>query len=78
MVMLGEPSLAYAIQQYLVHYHTERNHQGLTNQLISPDPDLGSQTGQVRRCERLDGLLPNRVIILFPSVGNKADRVGPP
>jgi putative transposase len=78
MVMLGEPVLSYGINQYLAHYHAERNHQGLTNQLISPDPDLGSQTGQVRRCERLGGLLPNRVIILFPSVGNKADRVGPP
>ena len=29
MVMLGERSLYYAIQQYLAHYHTERNHQGL-------------------------------------------------
>jgi putative transposase len=57
MVMLGEPTLSYVIHQYLAHYHAERNHQGLTNQLITPDPDLGSQTGQVRRCERLGGLL---------------------
>ena len=32
--MLGERALYYAIQQYLAHYHTERNHQGLDNQLI--------------------------------------------
>jgi putative transposase len=57
MVMLGEPSLAYAIQQYLVHYHTERNHQGLANQLIAAEPGLWSHTSQVRRRERLGGLL---------------------
>ncbi len=57
MVMLGEPALLYVIQQYLAHYHTERNHQGLANQLIAPEPGLGRQTGQVRRRERLGGLL---------------------
>lgn len=57
MVMLGEPALSYVIHQYLAHYHAERNHQGLANQLIAPEPDLGSQTGQVRRRERLGGLL---------------------
>jgi len=57
MVMLGEPALFYVIHEYLAHYHTERNPQGLTNRLITPEPDLGSQTGQVRRRERLDGLL---------------------
>jgi len=35
MVMLGERALYYAIHQYLTHYHTERNHQGLANQLIA-------------------------------------------
>jgi putative transposase len=31
MVMLGERSLYYVVQQYLAHYHAERNHQGLGN-----------------------------------------------
>jgi putative transposase len=57
MVLLGEQSLAYAIQQYLVHYHTERNHQGLANQLIAAEPGLGSHTDQVRRRDRLGALL---------------------
>jgi putative transposase len=35
MVMLGERPLSYVIQQYLAHYHTARNHQGLDNQLIT-------------------------------------------
>jgi putative transposase len=57
MVILGERALYYTIHQYLAHYHTERNHQGLDNQLIAPEPGLGSQGGQVRHRERLGGLL---------------------
>ena len=57
MVMLGERALYYAIQQYLAHYHTERNHQGLGNQLITLEPDIGSRSGHVRRRKRLGGLL---------------------
>ena len=57
MVMLGERALYYAIQQYLAHYHTERNHQGLNNQLIAREEEVGGQTGPVVRRERLGGLL---------------------
>jgi transposase InsO family protein len=57
MVMLGERSLSYAIHQYQSHYHTEPNHQGLTNQLIAPERGMGSQSDQVRRRDRLGGLL---------------------
>ena len=57
MVMLGERALYYAIQQYLAHYHAERNHQGLANQLIAPELGLGSSSGQIRCRERLGGLL---------------------
>jgi transposase InsO family protein len=57
MIMLGERALSHAIHQYLAHYHTERNHQGLDNQLIAPAPDLGRHSGLVRRRDRLGGLL---------------------
>jgi transposase InsO family protein len=57
MVILDEHALYYTIQQYLSHYHAERNHQGLANQLIAPEPELGSHSGQVRRRKRLGGLL---------------------
>ena len=57
MVFMGEGSLRYAIAQYLTHYHQERNHQGLDNQLITPKAEVGRQTGQVVRRERLGGLL---------------------
>jgi transposase InsO family protein len=57
MVMLGERALYYAIHQYLVHYHAERNHQGLDNQLIAPEPGMRSHGAQMRRRDRLGGLL---------------------
>jgi putative transposase len=57
MMIRGEDALSYTIQRYLSHYHAERHHQGLANQLITPEPDLGSHSGQVRRRDRLGGLL---------------------
>jgi putative transposase len=57
MVMLGEHALYYVLHQYLAHYHAERNHQGLGNHIIAPEGEMGCQTGQVVRRERLGGLL---------------------
>src|SRR5262245_28178006 len=57
MIFLGEDSLCYTIHHYLTHYHQERNHQGLDNQLIAPESVVGGQMGAVRRRERLGGLL---------------------
>jgi putative transposase len=57
MVILGEPALSYVLQQYVAHYHTERNHQGLDNHLIAWEGVVGGHTGHVLRRERLGGLL---------------------
>ena len=57
MILLGERSLYYAIQQYLAHYQQERNHQGLDNQLITPEPEQNYQDEAVVRRDRLRGLL---------------------
>ena len=57
MIMLGERSLDQVIHTYLIHYHRERNHQGLDNRLIAPERAIGGQTGHVVRRERLRGLL---------------------
>jgi len=57
MIFIGESTLHYTLTQYLTHYHSERNHQGLDNQLIAPEPEVSEQTGQVVRRERLGGLL---------------------
>ena len=39
MMILGEDVLRYILRQYLTHYHVERNHQGLGNQLITPESE---------------------------------------
>jgi transposase InsO family protein len=57
ILLLGERSLHYVLQQYVAHYHAERNHQGLDNHLIAPGPDIGLRGGQVARWDRLGGLL---------------------
>jgi putative transposase len=57
MIIFGEESLRYVLTHYLEHYHAERNHQGLGNHLIAPEPEVGRQTGPVVRRERLSGLL---------------------
>ena len=49
MVILGERALLYVIHQYLSHYYAERNHQGLVNKLIAPEPERSRQSGVVVR-----------------------------
>jgi hypothetical protein len=41
----------------MAHYHGERNHQGLDNRLIQPEPAHLANTGAVQRRERLGGML---------------------
>lgn len=57
MIVMGEASLRYVIRTYLRHYHAERNHQGLGNHLITPEPGMGGYMGRVVRREHLGGVL---------------------
>ena len=57
MILFGEESLQTGIQNVVAHYHTERNHQGLANQLISPEVGHLDNTGEVQRRQRLGGML---------------------
>lgn len=57
MIFFGEASLRNAVQEYLAHYHQERNHQGLDNKIIQPDQDIGADNGTIACRERLGGLL---------------------
>ena len=41
VILFGEASLRRAIKEYLVHFHRERNHQGLDNRLIEPEHQVG-------------------------------------
>ena len=53
-----EDSLRTAVREYLGHYHAERNHQGLNNQLITPiSSEPRKNDGPVHRKLRLGGSL---------------------
>ena len=59
LILFGERPLRRALQQYVAHYHEERNHQGKQNRLLFPLPNRGvsGDNGIVRCKERLGGLL---------------------
>jgi len=57
LILFGEGSLRNAVNEYLDHYHGERNHQGLGNQLLVSSPDVGQSAGQLQQRERLGGML---------------------
>lgn len=57
MILFGEPMLRHAVANFILHFHAERNHQGLDNKLIEPEPSVGSLEGEVVCRERLGGLL---------------------
>jgi transposase InsO family protein len=57
MIFFGEGSLRKGIQEFGLHYHGERNHQGLGNRLILPDESSAKSCGAVQRRQRLGGML---------------------
>jgi len=59
LILFGERSLQRALQQYVVHYHEERNHQGKENLILFPLKREGARDRKaaVRCRERLGGLL---------------------
>jgi hypothetical protein len=57
MIFFGEDMLRNAVRQYLEHYHGERNHQSLNNELIDAGQEVGCVAGKIQCRERLGGLL---------------------
>jgi transposase InsO family protein len=57
MIFFGESSLRKGIQEFVLHYHSERNHQGLGNRLIMPDDNRSISSGAVQLRQRLGGML---------------------
>jgi hypothetical protein len=57
IIFLGEDHLRRTIDEYLVYYHRERNHQGLTGHLIDPEKENGSLEGSIRCRQRIGGML---------------------
>ena len=58
-LVFGEKHFDYLVKEYVEHYHTERPHQGLGNQVPSGEPPpISSNSGNDIRCRtRLGGLL---------------------
>ena len=58
LILFGEASLRHALQEYVEHYHHERNHQGKGNVLLFPTSRADeTRTGPIHCRERLGGLL---------------------
>jgi len=58
VIPLGERHLRHLLSEYLLHFHQERNHQGLSNRIIEPlAANANSGNGVVQRRERLGGVL---------------------
>jgi len=57
MILFGEESLRKWIHEFVLHYHGERNHQGLGNRLIVPEKSATGDPGSILRRERLGGML---------------------
>jgi len=57
MIFFGEDSLRQAIHEFVIHYHRERNHQGLENRLITPMETTIDTAATIERRQRLGRLL---------------------
>lgn len=56
VVPIGERHLRRTVHEFATHYHRERNHQGLANELIERPAAL-RPTGGIRRRQRVGGIL---------------------
>jgi putative transposase len=57
LILFGEGSLRKAIHDFVLHYHHERNHQGLNNRLIMEEESNVSRKGAIQCRQRLGGML---------------------
>jgi transposase InsO family protein len=73
VIPLGECHLRWLIGEYVKHYHRERNHQSLGNELIEPLGDPGQ--GRVTCRERLAGLRLHHPRSPVPEVSGGAFRL---
>ena len=57
VIFFGESALRQAAQQFLIHYHGERAHQGLDHRILEPGAEVGQKAGAIVCRARLGGLL---------------------
>ncbi len=57
MIFFGEKSLRRAVGSFVKHYHEERNHQGLDNEIIDSNDEVITIASKIECGERLGGIL---------------------
>ena len=57
MILFSEASIRRALREYVTHYHSERNHQGVGNRLLQPVATGSSTDELIKYRERLGGML---------------------
>ncbi len=57
LVLFGEDSLRRVLNEYVPHFHQERNHQGKGNVILFPSDESAERDAPIRCHERLGGLL---------------------
>ena len=57
LILFGKESLRNAVGEFLIHYHSERNHQGLRNRLIQQAAESGKYQSEIDCRNRLGGML---------------------
>jgi putative transposase len=57
LIPLGAHHFRRTIAEFVEHYHRERNHQGLANELIEGMPTVMDSRARIRCRQRLGGLL---------------------
>lgn len=57
IIPLGELHLRGVLREFVEHYHSERNHQGLGNVIPFPSRTSPTLRGRICRRERLGGLI---------------------
>ena len=55
VICFGGNHMRRLVDQYLLHYHHERNHHGLDSHNIESDEEICRLTGSIRQRERLGG-----------------------
>ncbi|MBN1655979.1 MAG: transposase [Deltaproteobacteria bacterium] len=57
IILFSESQLRRVVTSYVEHYHLERPHQGLDNELIEKGDAIANPNGAIKRKERVGGLL---------------------
>lgn len=57
MSFSGEGRLRRAFTELIADRHGERSHPGMGNSILEPDPEIGKSAGELRRSDRVGGIL---------------------